>query len=253
MGYVQIDGVKDILVNEKGQVREELRTLPWDSDRIEYTYDEHGNKKNEWPLIVVDIDEDGTEDKRLLPALVLKEHGELPRKMPVSRGDFEAKNGKKLPPHCNIDNIEYVGDGSFKESSPYKAPPEDQKGQEEPEGQQVEHKTAEEDAPETSGIPDDLAEATNEKIEETEEVDPDIEEPEEEKERPDVASPNAPDKEPSDLMKGSKELTAKRSIEIIRNFEYEELLDVGFYTEEEREDGPRVTVEEAWKTKKKNS
>jgi len=257
MGYEQIDGVKNILVNEKGFVRQGLRTLSWDDDRFEYQYDDNGQKKNEWPLVVVDIDEDGTEDKRLLPALVLKEHGKLPRQLPVSAKDFKAKNGKKLPPNCHIDNIEYVGDGKFEGQKPYAEPPEKTKKDEEPEGQQVQHKTADKGAPESSGIPDDLEKATNEKVADTADLEEDAEgeaaddAPKEGK--PEVSSGQGPEPEPSDLMKGSGALKAKRAIEIISNFEYDELEDVGFYTEDARDKGVRVTVKEAWEAKKKSS
>lgn len=53
----------------------------------------------------------------------------------------------------------------------------------------------------------------------------------------------------SDVAKGSAELTAKRAIEIIEKFDFEELRDLNFYTEDTRDRGPRVTVKEAWESK----
>lgn len=256
MGYEQIDGVKNILVNEKGQIRRGLRTLPLDADRYIYQLDESGNKKNMWPEIVVQVDSSGSQDVRLLPELVLKEHGKLPRQVPCSREDFEAINGEKLPPHCHIDNIKYVGDGSFEAQQPYAGSPEDTKQdgddaatQESPEGQKVKHTTATESGEDKSGagLPDELAETTNKQLsDESGEgaADEDVD-------KPPVSSDGGD--EPSDLMKGSGELKAKRAIELIRNFEYEELVDVGFYTEGDRDKGERVTVKDAWESKKKSA
>lgn len=257
MGYQQIDGVKNILVNQKGQIRQGLRTLPLDSDRYVYELDENNNKKNAWPSIIVEVDSDGTEDIRLLPELVLKEHGKLPRQVSCTRDDFESVNGKKLPPHCHIDNIKYVGDGSFQAQKPYAGSPEETKAdgkqadtQKSPPGKKVKHTTATEsgeDSDKTGALPGGMDEADEESSSD-EPAPPNGGDP---VEKPPVSSDGGD--EPSDLMKGSGELTAKRAIEIIRNFEYEELVDVGFYTEDDRDDGERVTVTDAWESKKKSS
>lgn len=234
MGYIQVDGNKEILVKETGECRHGLRNLPADSDRFEYQYDEGGNKANEWPYVVVAVDSDGVEDKRLLPELVMKIHGKLPDKIDCSPEDFESKSGSKSNPlDSNINNIEYVGDASVKGksgSSPYKKPPEEEKKAETKD--EPEDKKAEE--PETPPAPE-----------------PEDSPPDEGEKQP-GEKPEIPDDKP-DLMKGSGALNAKEAIKIIRDFEYEELIDVGFYTEDDREDGVRVTVEEAWEAKKKSA
>lgn len=218
MAYVQVDGNKDILVNEKGQVREGLRNLPEDSDRFEYEYDSEGNKQDEWPYVVVDIDSDGNEDKRLLPEIVMKTHGEIPRNVKCSRSDFKAKEGHKANPLTSgLDNIEYVGDASTKseKGKPYTQPPQQEQadaGEAEP-AESTEVVQGGEEAPTPEDQPENL----------------------------------------SDLGKGSAELSAKRAIEIIEKYELEELQDLGFFTEDSPGHKARVTVVAAWKKKKKNA
>lgn len=218
MGYKQIDGVKSILVKQTGELREGLRNLPPDSDRIEYVYDKAGNKKNEWPIVIVDISGEGTEDKRLLPEIVMKHHGELPKNVKCSREDFKSKSGSKSNIlDSNIENLEYVGDASTEKKKPYKDAP----------GKEA---TAKDEAPE-----------------------PEPEEPETKSAKKAGDEPKGKpkiDNEPSDLMKGSGALNAKEAIKIINNYEFEELVDVGFFTEPERDGDPRVTVVDAWNAKK---
>lgn len=212
MGYKQIDGTKQVLVHENGRLRLGLRNLPEDSDRILRNYDDEGNPKNEWPRVVVAINPEGKDDIRLLPEIVLKEHGRLPRKAQCEPEDFESQSGEKWRmTDSSVENVEYVGEASLAKK-PYKGDPKK----------------------DDSGDPDSQASATA--------TAPEPEAPETEK-------PKVKD-EPTPLMKGSGELTAKEAISVIRNFEYEELADAGFYTEEQREGGKRVTVEEAWKSKK---
>lgn len=229
MGYKQIDGVKDILVNEKGQVRHLLRNLPPDSDRFEYARDDDGQKLNEWPMIVVDVDEEGEEDKRLLPEVVLKLHGKLPDKVDCTRSDFESKSGTKHRPiDSAIDNVKYVGDGSAaKGGSPYKQSPDKEKEQEQ-------------EAP---------ANKEQEVVEETQEA----EQTPEEKTDQEIDRPTPEGgEEISDLQKGSGALTAKRAQEIIKKYDFEELSDAGFYTEDTRDGDVRVTVKDAWEKKQKD-
>lgn len=85
--------------------------------------------------------------------------------------------------------------------------------------------------------------------------------PKERKEEPKKEEPKAEDLPKADedakaaeqhmspLQKGSGELTAKEAIKIIEDYDFEELRDMGFYTEDDRDRGPRKTVEEAWNDK----
>lgn len=221
MGYKQVDGNKNILVNERGQLRHGLRNLPPDSDRIIYERNKDGSVANEWPKVVVDVNQGGKEDVRLLPELVMKEHGELPRSLSCAKGDFKSKSGSKHNiTDCALENIEYVGSGSAKAQKPYKDAPEKEKDT------GAEAKAAPE-PPESKKV---------EAAEKAQAAD-----------TPKVKTEG----EMSDLAKGSGELNAKEAIKIINNYDFEELQDLGFYTEEERDGDVRVTVQEAWEKKKK--
>lgn len=208
MGYKQIDGNKTILVNERGEVRENLRNLPPDSDRFIFEVDKKGKRKNVWPKLIISYDTDGREDVRLLPEVVLKTHGKLPNQLECSADDFKAVDGNKL--NCAEENVEYVGDGSFSKGSPYKSKDSEKKAQKpEPEA-----------------------------------------EPEPEPEDPEVEENPEAEEELSDLAKGSADLKATEAVNVIKKYDFQELKDSGFYTEDA--DNPRVTVAEAWKKAEKD-
>jgi len=88
------------------------------------------------------------------------------------------------------------------------------------------------------------------------EVEPEPE-PKQPTEPPKKAEEQTESKEPAEvkikenpLSKGSAELSAKEAVEIIETYDYEELEDIGFYTEDTLS-RPRKTVQDAWTQKGK--
>jgi hypothetical protein len=196
MGYRQIDGNKPLLIHENGKVRNGLRNLPPDSDRFVYHYDKSGKPSTKhWPKLIISHDSDGNDDVRLLPEVQMKTHGQLPNSLVCNPDDFKALDGDKT--NCALDNLEYVGDGSFKKKSPYKEKKE---------------------APPAEAQPE----------EEIETSEPEIDE--------------EPEEEIEEAYKTSLLYKATEAVEIIKQGDFEELLDSGFLDEEE----DRVTVVEAW-------
>lgn len=234
MGYKQIDGNKSLLIDEKGRVREGLRNLTVDSDRFLYKKDKEGKIQNEWPRIIISHDADGHKDVRLMPEVVMKEHGKLPRSLECSPDDFKAEDGDKT--NVSLDNIEYVGEGSLKkkDSSPYKAeekPESDLAFPNQPFDEADKYEDAADEAerirqPAPAGEKDSAAKkpaATTER------------------------QTTTPRKPVSDLEKGSSGLNAKDAIATIKKYEFGELKDADFLSEDE----DRVTVVEAWQSAEK--
>jgi len=224
MGYKEIPGGVEALAHEDGKFRIGLRNLPQDSDRFIFETDEKGQKLNEWPTFVIRKPFNGPERRALLPEAVLKAHGKIPPNANCVAEDFESKSGSKVKlSDSRIDNIVYKP--AAEGNSPYKKAP----------------VTAKDNATDTNGPEPDV---------ESHDADADSD-----------STPDAPITEDStkvanegeamsDIAKGSAELTAKKAIEIIEKFDFEELRDLNFYTEEDRDRGPRVTVKEAWEQKK---
>jgi hypothetical protein len=215
MAYEQIDGNKNILVNEKGQLREELRNIDPD-----YEYDDDGNvDKEKWPTVVVQSDTEGT-DRRLLPAEVLKIHGDLPINGHYTPNMFDAEDGDKT--NCSKENIIYNADAPKK---PYKSDP---------------SKESEDEEPKTSGkvVHDPTKEAQKNADDSG-----DAEEPEEEKEG---------NSSGNNIVGQSGDFNATEAIEIINNNSFADLEEADFFNEDEL-NNPRTTVVEAWEKKEKQA
>lgn len=215
MGYEQIDGNKNILVNERGQVREDLSNI-----KPHYEYDEEGNiDTDRWPTVVVQSSTEG-QDRRLLPAEVLKLHGDLPKNGNYTRDMFDAKDGDKT--NCAKENIIY---NESAPSQPYKSKPgeEEPKGSEEPKNQPT--GTVVEDPTKTAGSKSSQGSTED-------------------------------DQEPEENSSGNKitgqsqDYNATEAQEIIKNNSFEDLQAAGFYNELDGPKDERVTVTEQWEKKK---
>jgi len=223
MGYKEIPGGVEALAHEDGKFRIGLRNLPPDSDRIIYFKDQKGVKQNEWPIFVIRKPFNGPERRMFLPEAVLKAHGKIPVNADCEASDFKSKSGSKMKlSDAAIDNVEYKP--SEHGNSPYKSKPKEEPAQdgtpEEPIG------TSPETEPQADADEAPKADESTKVAEEAESI--------------------------SDVAKGSANLTAKEAIAIIGKYDFEELRDLNFYTEDERDRGPRVTVTEAWENKKED-
>lgn len=222
MGFKQVPGSDEVLVHEDGRVRLGLRNIPKDSQRLQWPTDKTGNKKNEWPTLIIKVGYNEPERKMLLPEAIMKTHGELPSQQRCAPEDFTPKNDSRTRMQdAALDNLEYSATGNNDDpvkSTKFIDKPENRKEKQDEEKPEPKAKTKpKEDAPDK-----------------------------------DVPTANADAKDVSEgvakLRKGSAELTAKEAIQIIEDYDFEELRDLDFYTEEER-DRPRTTVIEAWEKK----
>lgn len=221
MAYEQIDGNKNILVNERGQLREGLRNIEPD-----YEYDKDGNiDTDKWPTVVVQSSTGG-EDRRLLPAEVLKIHGELPANGHYTRNMFDAEDGDKT--NCSKDNIIFNQETP---KQPYKSSPEEE----------TEEDKGEEDQP-TGKVVNDPTKTGQ----------PDPEEKEQMKEGEGGSSEEEDESNSSGnkIVGQSQDYNATPAVEIIKNNSLEDLLEADFYNEDSGPKEKRVTVEEAWNKKK---
>lgn len=216
MGYKQIPGSVDMFANEKGTFRIGLRNLYPDDNRLRYKRNYKNELLDKWPEVVVRTEEAEEELRMLVPEAIFKAHGVIPQQTICEEEDFELKDGKKYDHHkWHIDNIEYKGG----KKQPYKGKPE----------------------------PIDVESQSDESPDEPPK-EPEASQPDEEPTAPPETTPeqNVND---NPLAKGSAELSAKEAVEIIESYEFEELEDLGFYTEDQR-DRPRKTVQDAWAQKK---
>lgn len=212
MGYKEIPGGVQAMAHEDGKFRIGLRNLPPDSDRFVYKKDKQGNKLNEWPEFVIRKGFAGPERRMILPEAVMKAHGKIPPSANVTPDDFESKSGSKVNfADSRIDNVIYKP--SEHGNSPYKGKPEKKSSA-----------PKKEDTPTGEPEPQQSNDESTQVAKEAESM--------------------------SDIAKGSGELTAKEAIEIIDKYDFEELRDLNFYTEDKRDRGPRVTVKDAWENKK---
>lgn len=232
MGFIEIPGGQEVLVHEDGRVRLGLRNLPKDSQRLKWPTDKDGNRKNVWPELVIKTSLNEPDRKMLLPEAVLKAHGKIPPHVVCEQDDFTPKNGSRTRMSDSaIKNLEYDVSGKAKkpdaDGAGFIDKPENRKKKEdsEPKGDDSENAPA---APH----PDD--EGSDEKGNDVPKANPDAKNASEGLEK---------------LKKGSAELNAKEAIQIIEDYDFEELRDLAFYSEDDRDRGPRTTVTEAWEKK----
>lgn len=111
--FKQIDGVKNVLVDDNGRVRRGLRTLRPEKG-------EHG-----WPVVEVQSGNPQQPfEERIIAAEVLKLFGGYPQTMDIGPDDIEAKDGDKT--NNRLDNLTYTGPGSKKEKQAEQADAEEE-------------------------------------------------------------------------------------------------------------------------------
>ena len=233
MGYKQIDGNKPFLIHDSGRIRHGLRNLPEDSDRILYDREADGSKKNVWPQLILSSDTGDGQDIRLIPEILLKEHGKLPRGLPCQAADFIPRDGNRL--NVDFSNIKYVGSEAAS-TPPYNPPPAKAKKPTPDDTPPVVKKK-----PVPPPPPKARPKPTPEQAKKAEHAETDILS----KLTPKAPSPSD-NQVTTDFQKGSGNLTAKKACAVISKYDYEELVDAGFYQEDKLSD-PRQTVMDAWK------
>lgn len=217
MAYEQIDGNKSILVNEKGQLREELRNIEPD-----YEYDESGNiDTDQWPTVVVQSDSEGT-DRRLLPAEVLKIHGDLAQNGQYTANMFDAEDGDKT--NCARENIIFE---DRKPKSPYKEDPKKAEGDPETDEDEPSGKVVHDPIKESDGAAEDGGSETDE-------------------------DDDGRNSSGNTISSQSQDFNVDEAVEVIRNNTFGDLVEANFYNEESGPKEKRITVEEAWEKKKQN-